>query len=58
MVNINQEKKEYLAVFTKHFKNAKGIMETQHRNLTLSNYIKTLQEYDESKTKNVKFDSE
>ena len=49
MVNIKQGEKEYLADFTKYFKNAKDIMETQHGNLTLSKYIENLSVYDGSK---------
>ena len=45
-------------MFNKHFKNDKGIMETQHVNLVLSKCIENLPEYYESKTKKVKLDSE
>ena len=58
MVNIKQDKKEYLSAFTKRFKNTKDIMETQHVNLTLSKYIKTLPEHDEPKPGKFKLDSE
>ena len=33
-------------------------METQHGKITLSNYIETLPEYDESKLEKVRLDSE
>ena len=58
MVNIKQYEKEYLMEFTKRFRNAKGIMDTQHGKLILSKYIQTLTEYDESKPEKVKLDSE
>ena len=58
MVDIKQDEKESLAVFTKRFKNAKDIMETQRVKLTLSKYIKTLPEYNKSKLEKVKLDSE
>ena len=58
VVNIKQDDKEYLEAFTKRFNNYKDIMETQHGNLTLSKYIKTLPGYDSSKIEKVKLDSE
>ena len=58
MVNIKQDEKESFAEFTKCFNNSKNMMETQHGNLILSKYIKTLPEYDESKLDQVKLDSE
>ena len=35
LVNMKQDEKESLAAFTKTFKNAKDIMETQHGKLTI-----------------------
>ena len=49
MVNIKQDEKEALVTFTKCFNNAKDIMDNQNGKLILSEYIKTLPEYDELK---------
>ena len=47
VLNIEQQEKETLATYTKRFKNATDIMETQHGKLNMSKYIKTLEDYDE-----------
>ena len=56
VANIKQDENEYLEAFTKCFKNAKDIMETQHWKLTLKSILK-LPEYDASKLEKVKLDS-
>ena len=43
-------------LFIKRFNNAKDITDTQHGNLTLSKYIKTLPECDELKLEKVILD--
>ena len=42
VTHISQKEKELLAAYTKRFKNAVDIMETQHGKLKLSKYIETL----------------
>ena len=47
-----------MADFTKRFNDSKNIVDTHHGKLPLSEYIKTLPEYDASKQKYIILDSE
>ena len=57
-MNIHQEEKELLAVYTKCFRNAVDIMGTQHRKFKLSKYIETLQDYQEDDPERCDYQSE
>ena len=57
-MNIHQEDKEPLAVYTKCFRNAVDTKETQHGRFKLLKYIETLQDYQENDPERCDYQSE